>query len=326
MEIIKTYLENMFASLPKTDKILRLKNDILSNMEERYHELKGQGKLENEAIGIVISEFGNIDELLEEMNLKPQEEFENIADKEGYPSVSFEETTEYLKAKERALKFISTGVWLIISGVAAMIIISQLIQQKLIFDMMSDGSKDALPVILLLGTVAAAVGMFIYSGLGMEKYKFIEDGLFEVSSETKAILQKEFNNIKPKQVFKIIIGVSLCIISPVFVIFAGSLFKGEEYGAAVMLFTIAIAVFLLIKSSITEGYKKLLKLEEFNPQFKKENKVINAVAGIVWPLVVAIYLYCGFVLNLWHISWIIFPITGVLFGGFSSMYKAIRDK
>lgn len=58
METIKNYLENMFQALPKTEEILRLKNELLLNMEEKYTELKSHGKTENEAIGIVISMTG----------------------------------------------------------------------------------------------------------------------------------------------------------------------------------------------------------------------------------------------------------------------------
>ena len=70
METIRTYLENMFARLPQTPQIIRLENDMLRTMEDKYEELKSEGKSENEAVGIVISEFGNIDELLAELDLQ----------------------------------------------------------------------------------------------------------------------------------------------------------------------------------------------------------------------------------------------------------------
>ena len=54
METIKNYLENMFSGLPRTDEMTKLKNDIYENMNDKYQELKAEGKSENEAIGIVI--------------------------------------------------------------------------------------------------------------------------------------------------------------------------------------------------------------------------------------------------------------------------------
>ncbi len=73
METIKNYIENMFLGYPKTEKIEKIKNDLLSNMEDKYNELKKSGKTENEAIGIVISEFGNIDEILNEVGIKVED-------------------------------------------------------------------------------------------------------------------------------------------------------------------------------------------------------------------------------------------------------------
>ncbi|MCL2077374.1 MAG: permease prefix domain 1-containing protein [Oscillospiraceae bacterium] len=65
MEVIKTYLETMFSALPQTAESFRFKNELLINMEEKYNEFKAAGKSENEAVGTVISEFGNIDEIAE---------------------------------------------------------------------------------------------------------------------------------------------------------------------------------------------------------------------------------------------------------------------
>lgn len=39
-------------------------------MEDKYNELISDGKSDNEAIGIVISEFGNLDELADSLGIK----------------------------------------------------------------------------------------------------------------------------------------------------------------------------------------------------------------------------------------------------------------
>ena len=44
METIRTYLENMFSRLPQTPQIIRLENDMLRTMEDKYEELKNEGK------------------------------------------------------------------------------------------------------------------------------------------------------------------------------------------------------------------------------------------------------------------------------------------
>ena len=51
MNSIINYLDNVFASLPKTSEMEKLKQEMLSNMEDKYYELKEEGKTENEADG-----------------------------------------------------------------------------------------------------------------------------------------------------------------------------------------------------------------------------------------------------------------------------------
>ena len=59
METILSYLENMFLHLPRTSEVLRAKEELATMMEDKYNELLAEGKRENEAVGIVISELSN---------------------------------------------------------------------------------------------------------------------------------------------------------------------------------------------------------------------------------------------------------------------------
>ena len=69
METIKSYLETMFANMPDTPEVIRAKFELFGMMEDKYNELISEGKSENEAVGTVISEFGNLDELADTLGL-----------------------------------------------------------------------------------------------------------------------------------------------------------------------------------------------------------------------------------------------------------------
>lgn len=73
MDIITNYIESMFAGVPVNEQTMRLREDITANMCDKYDELVKEGKSVNEAIGTVISEFGNIDEVLIEMGISRSE-------------------------------------------------------------------------------------------------------------------------------------------------------------------------------------------------------------------------------------------------------------
>ena len=74
METIKNYLETMFANMPNTPEVRRAKDELLSMMEDKYNELIAEGVSENAAVGTVISEFGNLDELAETLGLEKEVE------------------------------------------------------------------------------------------------------------------------------------------------------------------------------------------------------------------------------------------------------------
>lgn len=322
METIKNYLDNMFANLPKTNQMLKLKNDILSNMEEKYNELKNDGKSENEAIGIVISEFGNIDELIEELGIKYEDE-ETLL-----PTVSQDEAENFMAAKREAGLYIGIGVVLCITGAALLILISTLEDNGIIAQGFPRDFGDTLGLLALFTLVIPAVALFIYTGMKMEKYKYLSDP-FTLAPGTKRIVEQKNNSFAVTHMKSVIIGVCLCIFSPVS-LFISSAFDGFDgdastYGLAITLFIVAIAVFIFIYfGSIKEGYGMLLKIGDYTKEKVEENKVIGAVAAVVWPLAVCAFLISGFVFNLWFINWIVFPITGILFGMFSAIYSVLK--
>ena len=60
-----------------------------------------QGKSENEAIGTIISEFGTIDELMEELNLENKQVDETNDSMNGLPEISVEEGLDYLAVQRK---------------------------------------------------------------------------------------------------------------------------------------------------------------------------------------------------------------------------------
>ncbi|WP_251037655.1 hypothetical protein [Paenibacillus albidus] len=110
---------------------------------------------------------------------------------------------------------------------------------------------------------------------------------------------------------------------------SGSAFDGNvsTYGAAIMLLVVALAVFLLVYyGQIRESYTILLTTKEVTKAKKEEDRVIGAVAAIVWPLATCIFLISGLMFQQWQINWIVFPITGILFGMFSAVYNILKVK
>lgn len=327
METIKIYVENMFKTLPKTKELSRLKQDILMNMEEKYSELKADGKSENEAVGIVISEFGNIDEIIKEFGIEVNQPASNMtAEIENLPSMSLEAAKKYLKDTKKCNFLISIGVALCMLGTAVLVFMYQLYDDGIIFKGLVEDKAMITPLIILLTFVGVAVALFIFAGISMEKYKGIDKGYFNLQPSARIILEEEGESLRSKSTIGTIVGVVLCILSPIILFLSGMNNEaGYVYGTALLILVIAVAVFIFINiSTCNEGHKKLLKEGEYNPKFKENNKVIGAVAGVVWPLTVMVFLIWGIVYDGWAICWVVFPVVGVIFGGFCNAYKSIK--
>ena len=322
METIIVYLDNMFAGLPKTPELERMKQELLSGMEEKYFELKREGKTENEAIGIVISEFGNIEELTAELGIHPAEP------EQAVPVLTEEEVYDYAAAKRSSGFWTGLGVLFCANGVAFLLVLDTLFENIAIAT--DNGKMETGMMLGLIGMfvfVAVAVGMFIYSGMKLERFKSLEQG-FQLSYSLKTSLQRRQILFAPTYRLSIITGVCLCVLSPA-IIFAAAYVNDDftTYGVAAFLLIVAVAVFLFIYYGNIQGtYTKLLEEAHITAEKKEEERIVGAAAAVVWPLATALFLYTGLIYQRWDINWAIFPITGVLFGMFASVYNILKRK
>ncbi len=316
MDTIRSYLDNLFAGLPRTERVMQLRAELLSNMEEHYRELKAQGKTENEAVGIVISQFGNIDELLTELNIQREDN--------RLPEAEDSEIDAYLEASKKATRNVSLGVFFCILGPALLIFFNELLESG---TWNIGPGANTLALIPMFVSIVFGVGTLIYGGMRLEPYKTLETATL-IAPASRKRLQAEYEALRDPYVKSVIFGVCLCVISPVPLFVFSALGPDKStYGVPLLLLIVACGVYILIRGSMhRSSYQKLLKIEEYTPVKAKESKVVSAVASVVWPLTVAVFLFLGFVYNLWGIAWIIFPIVGLLFGIFSSVYTTLHGK
>lgn len=321
MNIIKTYIENMFSSLPNTKEINKMKNDLLLNMEEKYIELKANGKTENEAIGIVISEFGNIEELAEELGV-------DINTKENFaPVLKVSEAKEYINATEKNAKHIAIGVMLCILSPILIIFFASL-------NTFEDNTLNMIiGFITLFVLIATAVGLFIYAGINLDKYSYIKKEVI-IPNSVKEYAKAEQNIFNRKYTISLILSVTMFILSPILLIILSVVNDEALYekynlgiGIVVLLALIAIGALMVVSVGIVkDAYNALLQVGDYSKERKENDKIVSAVAGIYWPVVTAGYLFWSFVWNDWHISWLIWPIAGVLFGGIAGIINAREKK
>ena len=65
---LKDYVDNVFAPHEGTKSINELKADLLADLQERFRELRAEGKDEATAFELTVDSIGDIDETVQEIS------------------------------------------------------------------------------------------------------------------------------------------------------------------------------------------------------------------------------------------------------------------
>lgn len=321
METIRNYLESMFANLPNTPEVIRAKNELWQMMEDKYTELKEEGKSENEAIGIVISEFGNLDELSEDLGIKS---FMNPDHSITRRSISMDEAKQYIHDSSRRAIMTALGVFLCITSPTGAILLDSLY------------GSDTLGFIPLFCFIAIAVMLFIFPGITMQKWDFLEKEPCSIDFATTRYVQDQKEHYRTTYALLLTAGVALCIVSvipPAIFDTLNSPFLLESFGAVLLFLLVAVGVFSIVLANLVNAsYSKLLRLNDaetvsgnFVPAQHEEEHYRNPAAkefmSAYWPTITCLYLIWSFLTFDWHISWIIWPIAAVIHGLLKNLFE-----
>lgn len=324
METILSYLDNMFSHMPKTEEVMRAKKELGAMMEDKYSELISEGKKENEAVGIVISEFGNLEELAEELGLKSQTaEGIEMKSETRVKTVSREEAEAYLDTSNKTIKWIALGVALCICCPTPLLFWGSL-EYKV-----SDTVIACFGLIPLFIMIAIAVALFIYNGTKMEQFEYLKKESIWIDSVLEKNLREMETGEKQTATVKLIIGVMICILSVIPLLVLGSMSDSDFINGMSVIFLllcVAVGVFIIIVgTNRKECIQVLLQEGDYTKKNKKTGKLIEVVAGIYWTVTVAIYLGWSFSTMQWGMTWIVWPVAGVLFGAIAVICKAVSQ-
>ncbi len=310
METIRNYLEAMFANMPNTPAAQKAKRELYQMMEDKYSELIKDGKSENEAVGTVISEFGNLEELSEDLGLKEEyQQVQKYTESHQRRHITLEEAKRYLLDQGRHALFIAAGVFLCCSCVVPVIL---------------EENYGWFGMMLMIVT---AVCLFCYSSFMQNKWNFMKNSLCSIDYQTATFLQQQLEEKRPNLAVKKTLGIVICIIcwipcALLDMVFGESPLMDRLEPISLFLL-VAIGVFLIVWSNIMLGsYKRLLNLNDKNtisgsyvPEQEEDRYVNDTVAVIMsvyWPTVTSIYLIWSFLSFQWHLTWIIWPIAAII--------------
>ena len=155
-EKIRKEVNTLFRNAPNTKRANDLKDEIISNAEDKYEDLIKQGKNEEEALQIVMKEIGNVDELIEELN-------------KNNPI-----HTQYVEeARKKTGLIVSICVGLYILSVIACVVLDEL------------GLPDFITASSFLSIAGVSTCVLIYHFMTKPKYTKYDDTIVEEFKEWK---------------------------------------------------------------------------------------------------------------------------------------------
>lgn len=250
----------------------------------------GEGYPETDTI-ITISTLFNV--TLDYLMKDGGEEGTTVLIDEDSVILSTPELEDYINFTKKLGLVIATAVAAIITAVSLIVLF--------------EDSTMALAAMMLI--IALAIGSIIIVGLMSSKYEYLnKKHIILKRNDLEALKEKQK---KYHSIFAIMIaaGVFLIIASLACVIaFDEEIPTISGY----FLWGVAIAVFMFIYAGINEGmYHQICDNKEFIKE-NKENEEAGKYYAVIMPLAAMVYLFIGFVFELWHPGWMVFPVAAIL--------------
>ncbi len=309
METIRNYLEAMFANMPNTPEVKKAKAELLQMMEDKYTEMIEEGVNENTAVGTVISEFGNLDELAEDLGLT--KEIQETHDREESAPRHFlrmEEVDEYLNVKKGNGLLIGIGVLLCITSVTWPIIFEFILRGKL---------GEGFGISGMFISIAVAVALFVFAGIRSRDWQFLDKELCQIDMSTADMVKAK------RRAFKVPHAVIIAVAVMLFILWIPFSAIDIDIVSNCLFYFVGAGVFMIIYASTVMGsYEKILKLNDsktISGNYGKDkddivyiNKFAEDIMDVYWPTITCLYLIISFLTFDWHVTWIIWPVAGIV--------------
>lgn len=238
--------------------------------------------------------------------------------------VSMEEANAFLAYNEKSSRRISAAVMMCIASPVLLVLLEGLAETELI--PLSETTASLTGTIVLLLIIAGAVGSFVRDGLQGSKYEYLEKLDIDTEYGVSGMVKERRDAGAEQRSRLLILGIMLCIISVVplmimsMVRYSNNTDALPVIGVAAMLATCAVGVRLIVLTSIRQGgFDRLLEEGDYTRLNKKAGKY----DGIYWAIATAIYFGWSFMTGRWELSWIVWPIAGVLYIAYKEIMKAL---
>ena len=239
-------------------------------------------------------------------------------------SVSMEEASAFLTHNMKASSTVSTGVMICILSPIVLLILGGLSNSGILSA--SDEVTGMAGVVVLLMMVAAAVGMFVVTGLRGKEYEYLENINIDTEYGVSGMAKERRDAYAQAHSRRLVLGIMLCVMAavPLLILLMMGYSNNSDLlpaiGVSALLAMVAAGVKLIVMTCIRQaGYDKLLEEGDYTRLGKKAGRF----DGIYWAIALTVYLGWSFYNMQWQTTWIVWPIAGVLYAAYHEIMKAI---
>jgi len=319
------------------DKIINLRKKCAWSQEELAEKMNvsrqsiskwesGQSVPDLDKILKLCQLFGVSTDYLLKDEIEESEVAVDVYEPANVKHVSAEEAHEFIEMKKKSAVRIGIGV--------VLCVLSPIVLFLMLGISTMGHIKDTLAVAIGLGAlmlmVIAAVVLFIYDCSMMNDYEWVLKEEFTLNYGVAGIVEERMKKQKPMLVMTRAIGVGLCILGAMVLVITSLLTSkvmAIMVALDVLLVLVAVAVYLFIRWGNECGsYLQLLQRGDYAPKMKKNMAKHELIGGIYWCTVTAIYLGISFLTNRWDITWIIWPVVALIYGGIACIIDYSEKK
>jgi len=345
MNVVIAYLDTMFGAYPQTPRLLEAKAELRGMMEDAYTSLIAEGRSENEAVGQVIRDFGNLEELAPVLGITADlapagaatgaDRANPAAARIQHPPVTMEEARGYADVQRRCRFRLGTAVSLFVLSPVALIILPTAVQTGAIG--LDQGVASALGILLLLVLIAVGVMLVMSISRDAAPFKRLEEGRFSPDPAVTRWAESLAQQHEPARVRALQIAVAFWILSPAPLIALSLLTQGAHLsglwsviGVGLVLGFVATGLAILLPAAWANGVAEKLGrgaagAGRGSHHGDEQRSVVGVIAAFYWPLLTAIYLAWSFIGDAWGSSWIVWPVGAVLFGAIAAGGGALES-
>lgn len=340
MTVIDSYLDTLFAPYPDSERMRSAREELRGMMEDKQHDLLASGATEAQAVGQVIAEFGNLDEVADLLGI--QRDIDGDAPlppaEQGPPPLTMERAEAYVQRVKDSQILTAISTPLFVLSPTVMLFLLWIAESG---GPLSDSVAVGIGLAALLMIIAAGVLLGMRRDARLRPFQDIEDGEFTLTRPVRQYAERLWDDERTGTGKGV--AVALFILSPLCVILPPlltgddmrlrprpdqlTLFDGGSLailGVVGTLVLISLGLFCWIAPNGTERATETLlqKYDEYGLEIST-SPVLRAVAALWWPVTVAAFLIWGLGFDGWDRAWILFPIAGILYGALWGLAGAL---